>query len=132
MLEVDHLTDFSQSKQLPISVVSTVAGQFFGILNLNYPETIAKISIVKSPWLFTSLWSLLKPFIAKELLQKIKINGGGNAKKVCSYVTPVMPTSQIPAFLGGDFTENGDPLCPQKVGPAGPFMKDEGKKLLAR
>jgi|EP00670_Eutreptiella_braarudii_P010670 hypothetical protein len=130
---VYDLEGFVYSSQMPVSVTVAFAKEFFRILNVSYPETIYRIVIVRAPWLFNSLWSILKPLIPPELLEKISMSGGGKPSKVVQNITPQVPADQVPKFLGGELTgPGGDPECHYAVGPAGPFSKDKGKALLAQ
>ena len=40
-----------------------------------YPEVIENIFIVSAPWVFSTLWRLVKPFVAPRTIEKIKIMG---------------------------------------------------------
>eukprot|EP00668_Euglena_longa_P017243 GGOE01021611.1.p1 GENE.GGOE01021611.1~~GGOE01021611.1.p1 ORF type:complete len:717 (-),score=190.05 GGOE01021611.1:260-2410(-) len=128
---VYDLEGFEYGNQVPVSTLLAVAQRLFGLLNLNYPETIHRILIVRAPWLFSSLWAVLKPLIPKELLEKMPLSGGGKLSKVVQNLTHTVPPNQIPKFLGGTLVDaDGDEECRYTVGPSGPFLHDKGRALL--
>jgi hypothetical protein len=43
-----------------------------------YPEVIENIFIVSAPWVFATLWRLVKPFVAPRTIEKIKIMGAAD------------------------------------------------------
>eukprot|EP00667_Euglena_gracilis_P004372 EG_transcript_4393 len=127
---VYDLEGFEYANQVPVSTLLAVIQRFFGMLNLNYPETIYRIHIVRAPWLFSSLWAVLKPVIPKDLLQKMPLSGGGKPSKVVQHLTPALPIDQIPKFLGGTLVDpDGNEECRWRIGPTGPFLPDKGRAL---
>lgn len=130
---VYDLEGFEFANQVPVSTALPVAQRFFNMLNVNYPETIHRILIIRTPWLFYSLWSVFKPLIPQDLLEKMPLTGGGKVAKVLGNITPTIAESFIPRFLGGTMVdEGGDEECRHSVGPCGPFLPDKGKGILAR
>lgn len=66
----------------------------------NYPEIMAKMYIVNSPFVFKAAWQVISPFIDKKTLDKIHIKGSTFTKDLFLYVDP----SNVPAELGGECT----------------------------
>jgi hypothetical protein len=77
-----------------------------GIGQDNYPEIMAKMYIVNSPFMFKAAWQIISPFIDQKTLDKIHIKGSTFIKDLVEYVDP----SNIPSELGGDCT---CPECPK-------------------
>jgi len=124
------LEGFEYANQMPVQSLMAVAQQMFHTMNVNYPELVHRILIIRAPWLFSSLWSVFKPMIPKDLLTKMPLTGGGDVKKTVQNITPTMALDQIPKFLGGTMVDRtGDPECRQSIGPQGPFMPDKGKSF---
>ncbi|XP_006821149.1 SEC14-like protein 1 [Saccoglossus kowalevskii] len=67
----------------------------------NYPETMARLLIVRAPRVFPVLWTLISPFIDENTRQKFMIYGGYDylgKGGLADYIDPVY----IPDFLNGE------------------------------
>ncbi|KAK7682343.1 hypothetical protein QCA50_014548 [Cerrena zonata] len=86
------LSQFWQMKNL--------AKQSFQISQDYFPETMAKLAIVNAPSSFTTIWSFIKPWLAKETAQKVDILGSDYQKVLLELVD----AENLPASLGGKCT----------------------------
>lgn len=63
-----------------------------------YPECMGKFYIINAPWAFTSVWSIIKPWLDEVTVAKIDIVGGGGVKeKLLSQI----PAGNLPVEFGG-------------------------------
>ncbi|EPX71426.1 sec14 cytosolic factor family protein [Schizosaccharomyces octosporus yFS286] len=65
-------------------------------LELYYPESLGVCILHKSPWIFRSIWNIIKGWIKPEIREKIVFTQ--NSKDLENYID----RSVIPASLGGD------------------------------
>ena len=61
---------------------------------------MAKLAIVNAPSSFTTIWSFIKPWLAKETVQKVDILGSDYQKVLLDLVD----AENLPASLGGKCT----------------------------
>lgn len=101
MIVVD-LDGISMSMLWNISVLKTIihAGPLF------YPEITKRVFIIRTPYFFTSLWSLVKPFIPSRTQDKIRILGHDFQDELDKVTRGGIDA--LPSFLGGkvDVTAN--------------------------
>ncbi|CAL1713230.1 unnamed protein product [Somion occarium] len=106
------LSQFWQMKNL--------ARQSFQVSQDYFPETMAQLAIVNAPSSFTTIWSFIKPWLAKETQQKVDILGTDYQKVLLDLID----AENLPESLGGKCT------CPEAGGcdksNAGPW--NEGRK----
>eukprot|EP00470_Lotharella_oceanica_P005165 CAMPEP_0170176132 /NCGR_PEP_ID=MMETSP0040_2-20121228/9078_1 /TAXON_ID=641309 /ORGANISM="Lotharella oceanica, Strain CCMP622" /LENGTH=164 /DNA_ID=CAMNT_0010418359 /DNA_START=101 /DNA_END=595 /DNA_ORIENTATION=- len=57
------------------SIISRIR-EYMRLFSTYYPETVEKLFIINAPFLFTTAWNMLSPFIHPATLQKIQILGG--------------------------------------------------------
>ncbi|RPD62395.1 CRAL/TRIO domain-containing protein [Lentinus tigrinus ALCF2SS1-7] len=81
-----------------------------------FPETVARLAIVNAPRGFSTIWNVMKPWIAKETASKVTIHGSDYKSKLLELIDE----DALPARLGGKCTcaEHGG--CMQSN--AGPWM----------
>lgn len=73
--------------------------QFMSFLGAEYyPEMLGKTWIVNCPWYFDKIWTMVKPFIDKDTLQKLFVKSGMPVEEFLK----VMPKSAILKEFGGD------------------------------
>ncbi|CCM00205.1 uncharacterized protein FIBRA_02233 [Fibroporia radiculosa] len=63
----------------------------------NYPEMMAKFFIINAPYSFTTIWSVVKLWIAKETLAKIDILGSDYKSVLLTHIDP----ENLPESMGG-------------------------------
>ncbi|VDP20324.1 unnamed protein product [Soboliphyme baturini] len=69
------------------------------VVEANYPETMGLVLIVRAPWAFPVLWSVVSSFINEKTAQKFMIYGGNDyVEGLRSYIDE----KRIPHFLQGD------------------------------
>lgn len=62
-----------------------------------YPESLGNMFIINAPMLFSSIWSLIKPFLDEVTVNKIKIIGSNYKSTLFEYIDP----ENLPERLGG-------------------------------
>lgn len=88
-----------------------------------YPETMGKFYIINSPYIFTTVWSVIKGWLDPVTVEKIKILGSGFEKELMEQIPP----ENLPHTLGGKCD------CPNggcSLSDAGPWNTEEGKKII--
>jgi hypothetical protein len=63
-----------------------------------YPESLGTMFIINSPMLFSSVWSLIKPFLDEVTVKKIHILGSSYKKSLLEYIDE----AALPSRLGGN------------------------------
>ncbi|GAA93854.1 uncharacterized protein L969DRAFT_70208 [Mixia osmundae IAM 14324] len=67
------------------------------ISQYNYPETMGKFYIINAPYLFTTVWSLVKGWLDEVTVAKITILGANYQETLLAQI----PAENLPDFLGG-------------------------------
>ena len=62
-----------------------------------YPETMGRFFIVNAPWGFSTVWSLIKPWLDPATVAKIDILGSGYKDKLLAQI----PADSLPKEFGG-------------------------------
>ncbi|KAI5986149.1 CRAL-TRIO domain-containing protein [Pisolithus albus] len=65
-----------------------------------YPETMAKLAIVNAPSSFTFIWSIVKPWLAKETAEKVDVLGSDYQ----GVLLQLVDAENLPTTLGGKCT----------------------------
>jgi len=86
----------------------------------NYPEMAGTVYYVNAPWIFTSLWTLIKPWIKPTTLEKVAILGHDYQAELLKAVD----AKYLPKNLGGECT------CSDKGGCIPNVDVDEGMTKL--
>ena len=63
----------------------------------NYPERLKHVFIVRAPWIFASLYALVKPLLNETTASKVAILGDDFATTLLEYI----PKETLPVDLGG-------------------------------
>ncbi|KAK0530114.1 cytosolic factor, phosphatidylinositol/phosphatidylcholine transfer protein [Tilletia horrida] len=102
--------------------VSTYVQQASNIGQHYYPETMGKFYIVNAPYIFTTVWSVIKGWLDPVTVEKIKILGHNYAEELMQQIPP----ENLPSTLGGKCN------CPGgcSLSDAGPWNTEEGRKIL--
>jgi len=74
--------------------------RFIELIESNYPETMARLLIVRAPRVFPVLWALLNPFIDEKTSSKFMMYTGSDYLKPGGLIDYI-PEEFIPEFLGG-------------------------------
>lgn len=64
----------------------------------NYPEIMKTVYIVNAPWIFQSIFGLIKGFLDPATQKKIQVL---KTKQMTDLIAPVMDLSVIPECVGG-------------------------------
>jgi hypothetical protein len=72
--------------------------QAAGIGQDRYPECMGKFYIVNAPWTFSTVWSIIKPWLDEVTVAKIDIVGSGSVKE---RLLSQVPAENLPAEFGG-------------------------------
>lgn len=121
------LKGMKSSNQIPPGQLIALARRFLPIFFTCYPELLHRVLVINAPTVFYTLFSMVKPFIPKRVLQKFMIHG---SSKNLDKLTKVLDKSDIPKSYGGDMVVNGDELCLDRIPSWGPFQPDKGKSLI--
>ena len=62
-----------------------------------YPETMGKFYIINSPWMFSTVWSVIKGWLDPVTVAKINIPSGDGKKELLAQI----PAENLPEDLGG-------------------------------
>lgn len=62
-----------------------------------YPETMGKFYIINAPWMFTTVWSVIKGWLDPVTQAKINIPSGDGSKELLEQI----PAENLPAEFGG-------------------------------
>ncbi|EPQ28411.1 uncharacterized protein PFL1_04238 [Pseudozyma flocculosa PF-1] len=104
--------------------VSTYVQQASNIGQHYYPETMGKFYIINAPYIFTTVWSVIKGWLDPVTVEKIKILGSGYKAELCQQI----PEDNLPEALGGKCN------CPGgcSLSDAGPWNTEEGRQIIAK
>ncbi|KAI6151364.1 CRAL-TRIO domain-containing protein [Pisolithus thermaeus] len=83
-----------------------------------YPERMAKLAIVNAPSSFTFIWSIVKPWLAKETAEKVDVLGSDYQ----GVLLELIDAESLPATLGGKCTCEHAGGC--DLSGAGPWMDE--------
>lgn len=101
--------------------VKSLAQASFQISQDYFPDTMGQLLIINAPSSFTFIWGFIKPWLAKETIEKVDILGS-NYRDV---LLDVVDVENLPEILGGKCTCEGEGGC--ELSGAGPWM-DERKE----
>jgi hypothetical protein len=62
-----------------------------------YPETMGRFYIINSPWMFSTVWSVIKGWLDPVTVAKISIPSGDGKKELLAQI----PAENLPVDLGG-------------------------------
>ncbi|KAI0086546.1 CRAL-TRIO domain-containing protein [Irpex rosettiformis] len=65
-----------------------------------FPETMSQLAIVNAPSSFTAIWSVMRPWLAKETVEKVNVLGSNFS----SYLLNLIEPEALPKSLGGKCT----------------------------
>ncbi|KAH8053164.1 hypothetical protein JL722_9831 [Aureococcus anophagefferens] len=72
-------------------------GAMMKVCEPNYPERLKHVFIVRAPWIFASLYALVKPLLNETTASKVAILGDDFATTLLKYI----PKETLPVDLGG-------------------------------
>ncbi|CAH2350042.1 phosphatidylinositol transfer protein Csr1p [[Candida] railenensis] len=98
------LTGFSL-KNADYSTIKFIADVF----EAHYPECLEKIFIFNAPWIFQTMWNIIKGWFDPVVASKITF------VKDISEITEFIDISQIPSFMGGEAEYELDYPVPTKA-----------------
>ncbi|KAI9058320.1 CRAL/TRIO domain-containing protein [Trametes sanguinea] len=87
-----------------------------------FPETMAQLAIVNAPMGFSTIWNVMKPWLAKETVAKVAIYGSDYKKALLELIDE----DALPASLGGKCTCEGLGGCMKSN--AGPWMHERKQR----
>lgn len=93
-------------------------GQFY------YPETMGRFYIINAPYIFTTVWSVVKSWLDPVTREKIQILGSNFLTELSKQI----PTENIPSIVGGSCQCPGGCL----MSDAGPWNTPEGEEIIRR
>lgn len=87
---------------------------------------MGQLAIINAPSSFTFIWSIVKPWLSKETVEKVDILG----KDYKEVLLQIVDADNLPAILGGNCTCSGAGGC--ELSSAGPWMEERlAKKTTA-
>ncbi|KIJ17681.1 hypothetical protein PAXINDRAFT_167671 [Paxillus involutus ATCC 200175] len=98
--------------------VKSLAQASFQISQDYFPETMGQLAIVNAPSSFTFIWSIIKPWLAKETVEKVDILGT-NYRDI---LLRLIDAENLPSVLGGNCTCSHAGGC--DLSGAGPWMDE--------
>ncbi|KAG8995781.1 cytosolic factor, phosphatidylinositol/phosphatidylcholine transfer protein [Tulasnella sp. JGI-2019a] len=98
--------------------VKDYVGKASGIGQNYYPETMGKFYIINAPFMFSTVWSFIKPWLDEVTVAKISILGSDYKPKLLEQIS----AENLPEELGGTCK------CPGgcSLSDAGPWVKADG------
>lgn len=87
---------------------------------------MGQLAIVNAPSSFTAIWSIMKPWLAKETVSKIDILGSDYQEVLLRQIDK----ENLPASLGGECTCEGEGGCDHSF--AGPWKEDKEERRARR
>ncbi|WFD05404.1 hypothetical protein MVES1_000734 [Malassezia vespertilionis] len=102
--------------------VSSYVQQASKIGQYYYPETMGRFYIINAPFIFTTVWSVIKGWLDPVTTEKIQILGSSYIGELSKQI----PVESIPSILGGKCN------CPGGCGlsDAGPWNSPEGESII--
>ncbi|WFD33282.1 hypothetical protein MCUN1_000095 [Malassezia cuniculi] len=87
-----------------------------------YPETMGRFYIINAPYIFTTVWTVVKNWLDPVTTSKIQILGSGYVSELQKQLS----LDHLPAILGGKCT------CPNgcALSDAGPWNTPEGRQII--
>lgn len=110
---VFDLTGFSL-KNADYSTIKFLADVF----EAHYPETLGFILIHNAPWIFSTVWNIIKGWLDPVVASKIHFTK--DAKELSKFIDPTL----IPDYLGGEDTTRGFYPIPEPKDEYPPKQKD--------
>ncbi|KAF8555231.1 CRAL/TRIO domain-containing protein [Imleria badia] len=98
--------------------VKSLVQMSFQISQDYFPETMGQLAIINAPPSFTFIWSVIKPWLAKETVEKVDILG----KDYKEVLLQIVDADNLPASLGGNCTCSSAGGC--DLSSAGPWMDE--------
>lgn len=80
-----------------------------------YPESLGRLYMINAPWMFTTIWTVIKAWLDPVTVKKIMIVNGDGRKELLEQI----PAENLPKDLGGTCQ------CPEGCGmsDAGPWKE---------
>ncbi|KAI5956989.1 CSR1 [Candida jiufengensis] len=96
------------------------------VFEAHYPETLGFILIHNAPWIFSTVWNIIKNWLDPVVASKIHFTK--DAKELSKFIDPTL----IPDYLGGDDTTRGYYPIPEPKDEFPPRRKDAEYARLRR
>ena len=86
---------------LSLAPSSSGLNNFKDLVNIDqnyYPESLAHIFFLNTPWLFYPLWAIVRPWIDPVTVKKFHLLGSNYQDELLKYI----PASDLPVEYGGE------------------------------
>ncbi|KAL1917368.1 uncharacterized protein VTP21DRAFT_5024 [Calcarisporiella thermophila] len=113
------IMDLKGVKMMNITTVLGFVRLTSSIAQDYYPELMGKMYIINAPFLFSSIWALIKPFLDEVTVNKIHILGSRYQSALLKDIDP----ENLPSYLGGKCTCAEQGGC--RSSDAGPWQNPE-------
>jgi hypothetical protein len=70
-----------------------------GIATPNYPELMRKCHLINAPWLFNTVWWVIKGWLAAKTIEKIGVLGSS----FLQYLQDDISMNNLPIAVGGEY-----------------------------
>ena len=100
LLSIRNLAGMSISQFA--GVTKATASKLLKLSSDNYPELLKKAVMINAPWVFTTVWAILKLFLAQRTIDNVSILGS-NYSTVLEELTDL---SSMPPFIDGGTFES--------------------------
>jgi hypothetical protein len=77
-----------------------------GVSTANYPELMRRCHMVNAPWLFNTVWWVIKGWLAARTIEKINVLGSSYLAELTEEVT----LQNLPAEVGGEYSKAVEPF----------------------
>lgn len=102
--------------------VSSYVQQASKIGQYYYPETMGRFYIINAPYIFTTVWSVVKAWLDPVTREKIQILGSNYIGELAKQI----PMENIPSMIGGKCQCQGGCL----MSDAGPWNTPQGEEII--
>ncbi|CAL8072221.1 unnamed protein product [Orchesella dallaii] len=101
---VFDLKGFTYAKLMHKKSIDTLL-EIIKLYEANYPETLGSAIIINAPWIFSTLFGMIRPLLSEHTVSKISIYDSKESawKKA---VLAVVEAEQIPSRYGGNKVDN--------------------------
>lgn len=83
----------------------------------HYPEIVKRILVVRAPWIFPLIWSIVQHFLDKGTREKVVVV---SEQETTRAILQHVPAANTPMALGGQLCLDDDPWCECVVAKGGP------------
>ena len=72
----------------------------------NYPELMRKCHLINAPWLFNTVWWIIKGWLAQRTIEKVGVFGDSFLEHLQEEIT----MRNLPSQVGGEYSKPSEPF----------------------